>query len=228
MDWENMDEDNFYRGIYRDVQDSGASGWYIRKSHKLLEKGFSKIPQPKILEVGGNIGEHIQFVHEDFTSYTLTDYRPTGFVSQNDLIKFEIADVQNLPFQNDLFDRTISTCLLHHLDDPKKALEEMRRVTAHNGLISILVPCDPGLAYRLAKRLGPARKWKAAGIPNPSFYHYAQHRNHFPGIASIIQEVFNLDKTTTHYWPFGIKSWNVNLFTTNQIRVSKRGIELQS
>ena len=217
-----MEEDNFYKGIYRHVQDSGASGWYIRKSHESLEKGLSKIPQPKILEVGGNIGEHIQFVYKDFTSYTLTDYRPTGFVSQNDLIKFEIADVHNLPFKNDSFDRTISTCLLHHLNDPKKALEEMRRVTVHNGLISILVPCDPGVAYRLAKRIGPSRKWRAAGIPNPNFYHYAQHRNHFPGIASTIDEVFGIDQTVTRFWPLGLKSWNINLFTINQIVVNKR------
>lgn len=219
-----MDEDDFYRGIYREVQDSGASGWYVRKSHKSLEKGFSKTPQQIILEVGGNIGEHIQFVAKDFMSYTVTDYRPTGFVSQNDFVKFELADVQNLPFENDLFDRTISTCLLHHLDDPKKALEEMRRVTVHNGLISILVPCDPGLAYRVAKRIGTFRKWRAAGIPNPNFYHYAQHRNHFPGIASIIQEVFKIDQTITRYWPIGAKSWNLNLFTTTQIRVNKRGL----
>lgn len=41
-------------------------------------------------------------------------------MSENDLVKFEVADVQNLPFKNDSFDRTISTCLLHHLDNPKK------------------------------------------------------------------------------------------------------------
>ncbi len=217
-----MDEQDFYEGVYRDVQDSGASGWYVRKSHKSLERGFSRILQPKILEVGGNIGEHVQFVEKEFKSYTLTDYRQTGFVSQNDLVKFQVADVHNLPFENDTFDRTISTCLLHHLDDPKKALEEMRRVTTHNGLISILLPCDPGLAYRFAKRIGPSRKWHAAGISNPNFYHYAQHRNHFPGLMSTIAEVFRIDQLTTRYWPFKIKSWNMSLFTTNQVRVNKR------
>ncbi len=217
-----MDEDNFYSGIYRDVQDSGLSCWYIRKSHKSLERGFSKYNQPNILEVGGNIGEHIQFVCQDFRGYTLTDYRQTGFVSQNDLVKFEVADVHDLPFKNDSFDRTISTCLLHHLSDPKKALEEMQRVTVHNGLISILVPCDPGLFYRLAKWIGPSRKWRKAGISNPNFYHYAQHRNHFPGLASTIDEVFDLNTLETRYWPFPMKSWNINLFATYQIRVNKR------
>jgi SAM-dependent methyltransferase len=216
-----MDEQEFYEGLYREVQDSGASGWYVRKSHKSLEKGVSHVNYPKVLEVGGNVGEHIEFVGEDFKSYTLTDYRQTGFASKNDLVKFQVADVHDLPFENDTFDRTISTCLLHHLDDPKKALEEMRRVTVHNGLISILVPCDPGLAYRFAKHLGPSRKWRVAGISNPNFYHYAQHRNHFPGILSTIDEVFGMDQATIQFWPLGIKSWNINLFTTNQIVVNK-------
>jgi SAM-dependent methyltransferase len=217
-----MDEDNFYKSVYRQVQDSGAAGWYVRNSHKSLEKGFPKIDQPKILEVGGNIGEHIKFVLDDFRSYTLTDYRETGFTDLSDRIQFQVADVQNLPFEDNTFDRTISTCLLHHLDNPKKALEEMRRVTSQNGLISILVPCDPGLAYRVAKKIGPSRKWREAGISNPNFYHYAQHRNHFPGILSTINEVFDFDKTLTRYWPFRIKSWNINLYTTIQISLIKK------
>ena len=216
-----MDEESFYNGVYRDVQDSGISGWFIRKSHKSLEKGSAKVQNPKILEVGGNVGEHIQFVAGDYTSYTLTDYRDTKFNSKNEKILFKIADVQNLPFDNDEFDRTISTCLLHHLVDPKKALEEMRRVTAHNGLISILVPCDPGLAYRVTKKIYPSRKWVTAGISNPDFFHYTQHRNHYPGIDSILKEVFKSDYLQTSHWPFRIKSWNINLFTTNQIKIMK-------
>jgi len=217
-----MDESDFYEGVYRDVQDTGISGWYVRKSHKTLERGFSKMLQPRILEVGGNIGEHIHFVSEDFLSYTLTDYRQTTFKSENEKINFLIADVHNLPFKEDTFDRTISTCLLHHLDDPKKALEEMRRVTVHNGLISILVPCDPGFASRFAKKIGPSRKWRAAGISNPDFFHYLQHRNHFPGVMSAIDEVFGGDKLKKRFWPLGVRSWNINLYSTNQIRVIKK------
>lgn len=216
-----MKEQDFYSGIYREVQDIGVSGWFVRKSHKLLERGLPNFQEPKILEVGGNIGEHIRFVAENYASYVLTDYRQTGFNSQNTKIWFQIADVERLPFESETFDRTISTCLLHHVNDPKLALEEMRRVTVHNGLISILVPCDPGLAYRFAKSVGVYEKWRRAGILNPKFYHYVQHRNHFPGIESIILEVFGTDDLQIRYWPFRIKSWNINLFTVSQIRVIK-------
>jgi SAM-dependent methyltransferase len=216
-----MYKQDFYEGVYRDVQDTGASGWYVRKSHKRLENGVSDRTYSKVLEVGGNIGEQIKYVVDNYSSYILTEYRQTGFISPNGKIKFRVADVQNLPFNDDSFDRTISTCLLHHLDNPKKALEEMRRETVPSGLISILVPCDPGLAYRFAKSIGPSRKWRHVGITNPSFYHSSQHRNHLPGIDSTIQEVFSADELKTSYWPFRIKTWNMNLFTVSQIRVRK-------
>ena len=215
-----MDEKEFYEGIYREVQDFGASGWYVRKSHLKLETGLSKGNYSRILEVGGNIGEHIRFVEDNYSSYTLTDHRPTGFLSKNRKISFKVADVEALPFKSGTFDRTISTCLLHHLVNPKLALEEMRRVTVSGGLISILVPCDPGLSYRFAKLIGPSRKWLKAGISNPNFYHYAQHRNHFPGISATIQEVFNKDEIQVKYWPFKIPTWNFNLFTVYQININ--------
>lgn len=52
-----MKEEDFYGGIYREVQDFGVTGWYVRTSHKLLERGLPNTQEPKILEVGGNIGE---------------------------------------------------------------------------------------------------------------------------------------------------------------------------
>ena len=216
-----MKEQDFYEKLYRDVQDNGLSGWYIKKSHKALEKYFRKRHFAKILEVGGNIGEHIHHVSNNFNKYILTDLRKTGFTPQNSKVEFRVANVEDLPFKNQTFNRTICTCLLHHLTNPKKALEEMRRVTVPSGLISILLPCDPGLAYRFAKSVGPHRAWAKAGISNVDFYHYTQHRNHFPGIKSAIFEVFRTDEVKIRYWPFRFKSWNMNLFTVIQIQITE-------
>jgi SAM-dependent methyltransferase len=216
-----MDEQQFYEGLYREVQDNGVSGWYVKKSHLSLEKGFNKVAGRKILEVGGNVGEHINYVNEEYLEYMLTDYRDTGFKAKTPKITFQVADVHNLPFKNDSFDRTIATCLLHHLHNPTKALEEIRRVTSNRGVVSLLVPCDPGLAYRLAKKVGPNKKWRDAGVTHPDFHHYEQHRNHFPGVLSKIQEVFKSDSIDSRYWPLRINSWNLNLFTVSQIEIRK-------
>ena len=213
-----MDEDNFFGGeVYRYTQDKGLSGWFIRKTHISLER-LPKAPYGlKILEVGGNIGEHINYVNQSFSTYTLTDYRDTKFTSTDERILFKVADVEKLPFSDNEFDRTLSTCLLHHVGNPLIALNEIRRVTKVGGVISLLIPCDPGLAYRIAKKIGVSKKWKVNGISSPEFFHYSQHRNHYPGLNSFINEVFKKDIVLKKNWPFPLNSWNLNLFSTFQI-----------
>ena len=45
------------------------------------------------------------------------------------ILNFVKADAEAIPFSGNFFDRVLSTCLLHHVDDPLQVLLEMRRVT---------------------------------------------------------------------------------------------------
>lgn len=45
------------------------------------------------------------------------------------------GDSQSLPFKDESFDIILGRSLLHHLPDPKRGIEEMRRVTKKNGKI---------------------------------------------------------------------------------------------
>ena len=210
-----LEETEFYENIYRITQDKGLSKWFIDKTHRKLETASKPtITTSNILEVGGNIGEHIKFVQEDFKTYLLTDYRQTGFKSLNSRIRFEVADVQNLPYPNESFDRVIATCLVHHVPDLERTLKEMLRVVKKNGQIQILIPCDPGVAYRLAKFIGPSRVWKKNGITNPDFTHYSQHINHFAQISAFVNFFYRSQQVKWNYWPFRFRSWNLNLFAT--------------
>jgi ubiquinone/menaquinone biosynthesis C-methylase UbiE len=216
-----LDENGFYQGLYREVQDSGIVKWYVAKTHSMLESGALKGERLSILEIGGNLGEHLHFVRSDFSSYLITDYRDTNPSFTDSRVSFQIADAHDLPFQDSTFDRVIVTCVFHHLDFPQTALEEILRVVKNEGQISVLIPCDPGLFYRVAKIIGPARKWKKSGIKNPRYYHYQQHKNHFPGLLSIFMEKCENSKVSVNYWPLKIKSWNLNLFTVLQMTVIK-------
>ena len=91
-------------------------------------------------------------MEKTYYKYTLSDYRNTKFVSENPKISFEIVDVHKTPYTDNSFDRVIATCLLHHLDNPIIALQEIRRIVKTDGIVSISLPCDPGLAYRIAKK----------------------------------------------------------------------------
>ncbi|MCX6410712.1 MAG: hypothetical protein NT143_09845 [Actinobacteria bacterium] len=95
-------------------------------------------------------------------------------------------------------------------------------MASDGGVVSIQMPCDPGLAYRPPKAVGPYRALRRRGAQsNPRFFHYQQHRNHYPGLRSITDEVFRDDEVHSLWWPLRVPTWNGNLFTVHQIRIRK-------
>lgn len=219
---EPMDEHDFCGSLYGELQSEAGCGWYVDVSHKALERGLGSLPQDaRVLELGGNLGEHCKYVEHEYAEYVVTDYRQVDFTPLNDRIRFEVADAEQLQFADDSFDRVLLTCVLHHLPNPERALMEMRRVVRPGGLVSITLPCDPGLLYRLGKAIGPYRSIKKRGIGvDPRYFHYSQHRNHYPGLVSVIEKVFSDDRIGQRSWPLPIRTWNANLFSIFQVRVS--------
>ena len=55
-------------------------------------------------------------------------------------IRFETADVYDLPFPDNAFDAVFSHTLLEHLNDPLQALKEMHRVLKPGGVIGVRAP----------------------------------------------------------------------------------------
>jgi len=55
-------------------------------------------------------------------------------------IKFEVADVLNLPYPDNSFDIVYLQALLFHVQDPSSALSEIRRVLKNNGTILVKEP----------------------------------------------------------------------------------------
>ena len=133
-------------------------------------------------------------------------------------IKYKVADVQNLPFKTSSFDRVISTCLLHHVNDVEKALLEIKRVTKKSdGLISIYLSCDPGILNRLLRSLLIMPKARKLGFSEYEIFIAREHKNHFQSIDSMINHVFKGQNIHKKYYPFYIKSWNLNVFVIYQI-----------
>jgi len=60
---------------------------------------------------------------------------------KNPQVSFQQASVYQLPFEDNSFDLVILSEVLEHLEDPSKALEEIKRVSKQYALIS--VPHEP-------------------------------------------------------------------------------------
>lgn len=213
----------WYQEHYSTTSATANGSVFERYMHRAMEAPFtSSESYDRILEVGGNRGEHVPYVRHAFGTYVLSDlYLPdvTEAVDLDPRVVAEAADVQDLPHSDGEFDRVIATCLLHHVPDPFAALREMRRVVKPGGRITILLPTDPGLGYRAAQRVTSGRAARRKGIGDFfELVHAVDHLNHFASIGKQIDHVFKQDAVTTDWRPLRIPSWNANLFTVKQIR----------
>ena len=221
-------QDFWYTNNYNRINATAISGGiYSRIMHKFLELP-SKLSKEKaegisILEVGANIGEHIPYVKSKWRSYTATDIREPQKFQLEEIGKmganFQIADVESLPFKDGLFDRVIATCVFHHLENPENAFKEIRRVLKNHGSISLLLPNDPGVLYRIFWKFTTMRNAKKSGLAaSTRINHARQHRNHYLGLMILLKENFKEDKIRVIGLPFIFSSYTWNVLTVVYIK----------
>lgn len=217
----------WYSDEYQANAYGSSAGRVQRLMHASLERGYSSAMHfGSVLELGGNVGEHIPFVRHDFDKYTLTDLHDNLDPVRRDQlaqakVEFQVADACDLPFGNETFDRVLNTCLLHHVVDPEKALEEMRRVLGPDGVCDIFLSCDPGLLFRLGRQLGPARQARKAGLAKVKRLVDARdHIHHVGGIRRLIQHVFRRDEISELSFPIPFMTWNSSLWIAFRVQRS--------
>ncbi|MFK8137746.1 MAG: bifunctional demethylmenaquinone methyltransferase/2-methoxy-6-polyprenyl-1,4-benzoquinol methylase UbiE [Bdellovibrionales bacterium] len=88
------------------------------------------------IEFKQNVGEG-RVVGTDFCSEMLIP-APEKAEKKNLDIEFSTADVLNLPFQNDEFNISSISFGIRNVADPKKALQELARVTKSGGQVMVL------------------------------------------------------------------------------------------
>jgi ubiquinone/menaquinone biosynthesis C-methylase UbiE len=226
-----LDKEKYYVEYYSDVQRSGLQGWGNSLIDKLVES-YSSYPNDAIvLEIGASSGEHIKFLKtpESISSYVALDLTPKQTdpllaerLEQNFPIKFVKGNAEEIDFEENFFDLSISMCVLAHVDSIRSVLLELKRVTKPGGRIVIGMPCDPGLLNRLIKNLVTYRVMKRAGISNPRLTYALEHRNGISNILAICKDVFSEDSLSVKYFPFRIRSWNLNLIAVVSVTLDKK------
>jgi ubiquinone/menaquinone biosynthesis C-methylase UbiE len=215
------DDSNYSRPI---------QSFVMRASHKLVEKAFSHQEHfDRVIEIGAGTGAHLPFVRHGFNEYLLTDLDPKALeVAKRKLagrydvgVDFDIQSGNSLNYPDNTFDRLVATHILEHIYQPHLALREWYRVVKPNGTLSILIPTDPGLAWRLGRHLGPRKNAIAQGIA----YDYVMAREHVNScnnLIAILRHYFHVGKEA--WWPFPIPSIDLNLFFVFHAVVNKRDI----
>lgn len=209
---------NWYDNHYSTVAATGRGSVFHRYMHRAMERRFGiGLAFSRVLEVGGNRGEHIPFVRHQYDEYVLTDLHPPQVdtaLAADTRRRTESCDVLDMPYASGSFDRLIATCLLHHVDSPLRAAQEMRRVTREDGgVVTILVPTDPGLAYRAARALTSGRAARRHGVFElHRLVSALDHRNHFGSIDAQVRHVFRRDELAVDWMPWRLPSFTINAF----------------
>lgn len=208
----------WYRGPYAEITASANGSVFDRYMRSRLEHPLRGWPNLRdVLEIGAHNGEQVKHVHHGFDRYVLTDLAEPLLppeLSADPRFAALACDASALPFAAASFDRVLMTCVLHHVSSPLAAAAEMRRVCRPGGVISILVPTDPGLAYRWGKAATSGLAARRRGLSDQfELVNAISHGNHFRSIRVQLLHVFAGDRVHIDWLPTRVPSMNLNAFT---------------
>lgn len=123
-----------YNGLYGEEQ--------LEKLNKIKEiLNLLNIKNALLLDVGAGTGLDFN-VFKDISNYVGIDncYEMVcQAVEQNPNTCFFLADAEDLPFKDNLFDVVVCVSAIHNFISPAKALQEMIRVSKHKSIIIITI-----------------------------------------------------------------------------------------
>ena len=196
-------------------------------AEKIMEVS-SPVMQINTLEIGGGSGEHLRFV-KNFPEKNYVSLDPRTLDKEFLLkmsrrykrVRFVQGSVEDIPFANDYFDHIKSMCVLAHVDRLLISISELRRVSANNCRIIILMPTDPGLLNLLIKKLFTYPRINRISKFPAGLIYSLDHKNSHNNILEVLKFVFSEDYIKISYLPFLFKSTNFNLLSIVKITVRK-------
>jgi phosphatidylethanolamine/phosphatidyl-N-methylethanolamine N-methyltransferase len=200
----------------------GLAGFVLKHTHSLIEKPFGPDTQfGTVLEIGAGTLAHLPFVQHRFDRYIASDHDPKVLeaAARRELpigVELQHLVAGKLPFADNSIDRIIATHVLEHVPAPHEALAEWVRVLRPGGVLSVILPCDPGLLWRFGRMFGPRRRAVAAGLPY-DYYMAREHINSIHNLATILDYHFPASKLS--WWPSRLPVADLNLIYAGTFHV---------
>lgn len=187
------------------ISDDFMKHWHevlsSRPRYGLIEKfnhGYVTKHAPKnflkTLEIGAGLGEHLNYEklsHEQKKNYVALEMRE----NMAEKIKQSFPEIQTLvgdcqktlPYADGHFDRILAIHVLEHLPNLPETVKEMHRLCdKKKGYFSIVIPCEGGWAYSLARKIS-AQKIFEARYKQP--YKWFIEREHVNKPNEILEEL---------------------------------------
>jgi len=170
-------------------------------------------PGCRTLEIGAGIGGHLHYENLKIQDYYCVDLRDNVVEELKRVfpqVKASVGDCQKrLEFPDKFFNRIVAIHILEHLPNLPLAITEMRRLLADDGTIDVVIPCDPGFLYSLARKISAERLFRKRYGQDYNWFISREHINSPDEIITLLREQFHI--TRSRYFPFiiPIKSFNL-------------------
>jgi SAM-dependent methyltransferase len=203
----------------RIVADDFMKFWHevLPQRYGLVESfnhGYAVRSAPKnfctTLEIGAGLGEHLSYERlseEQRRNYVALELRSNmaeGLQKRFPDIQVVVGDCQQrLPFADGSFDRILAVHVLEHLPNLPAAVAEMHRLCAPaGGVFSVVIPCEGGLAYTLARRISAQRIFERRYKQSYDWFISREHLNKPEEILEELSRHFDvLDRS---YYPLAV------------------------
>ena len=207
---------NKLNSLYNAHVYKGLNGFLMKYCHRKLECFKRKEKYSKVLEIGAGNIPHLDYLKHDYDEYFIaeTSTYALEFYKEMKNVKAYSYDGVNLPFEDNFFDRIIIFHALEHINDPENFLFEMMSKLKNDGLISISLPTDPGILWRLGKIFTKNYTAKKTYKISSNEYDYllaTEHINSIFNLISLIRYHFK-NQIDESFLPFKIRLVDINLF----------------
>ena len=207
---------NKLNSLYNAHVYKGLNGFLMKYCHRKLECFKRKEKYSKVLEIGAGNTPHLDYLKHDYDEYFIaeTSTYALEFYKEMKNVKAYSYDGVTLPFENNFFDRIIISHCLEHISEPEKFLFEAMNKLRNGGVLSISLPTDPGLLWRLGKIFTKYYTAKRTYKISSNEYDYllaTEHINSIFNLISIIRYNFK-NQIEENFLPFKIRLVDINLF----------------
>lgn len=167
----------------------------------------------RTLDLGAGLGEHINYENlnrQDYYALELRSDMAAVIAKRFPIIKVIVGDCQvRSAFEDNFFDRVLAIHLLEHLPNLPAAIAEVYRVLKPNGKFYVVIPCEGGLVYWLARRISAQRLFEKRYRTSYDFFIQTEHINRPREIIEELKVYFKIKRTD--YFPFILPSTMINL-----------------
>ena len=169
------------------------------------------------LEIGAGLGEHLAYEmlsplqRENYVALELRQNMVDKLKERFPEIVAHKGDCQaRLNYPDGYFDRVIAVHVLEHLPNLPAAIKEMHRLCNQSrGVFSVVIPCEGGLAYSIARAISAQRIFEQRYKQSYEWFIEQEHLS-IPGeIVAELKKYFQI--VHEGHYPFGLPLSSLNL-----------------